>query len=257
MIELFKTIFYYPLLNLLILFYNIIPGHDIGAAIIALTILIKLALFPFTAKSLRSQKALQAIQPKLEALKKQYKNQKEKLASETMKLYRQEKINPFSSCLPVLIQLPFLIALFHVFRTGLTDGSLEGLYPFIANPGQLKAVSFGFLNLAEPQAVLAVLAGLAQFFQVKMLSAKKPAIKTPGSRDEGMAAAINKQMTFFMPLVTVLIGSTLMPGGVVLYWLVVTLLTIAQQLVIFHQDKKNSPPAEKKLESQKSEINNQ
>lgn len=239
MIQLFQVIFYQPLLNLLVFIYNIVPGNDIGVAIIVLTILIKLVLYPFSIKSLKSQKALQEIQPKIDALKEKYKDQKEKLGVEMMELYKQEKVSPFSSCLPLLIQLPFLLAVYQVFRAGLTNGSLDSLYSFVSNPGELNSIAFGFLDLSKVNIFLAVLAALGQFLQAKMLSSKKPAVKSAGSKDESMAAVMNKQMTFFMPLMTLFIGASL-PSGLVLYWLVVTLLTIGQQFITFKMINKKS-----------------
>ncbi|MEK7652917.1 MAG: YidC/Oxa1 family membrane protein insertase [Patescibacteria group bacterium] len=239
MIQLFNTIFYQPLLNALVFLYNVIPGHDIGIAIIVITILIKLALHPFSIKSIKSQKALQEIQPKIEALKKQYQNQKDKLAAEMMKLYKEEKVSPFSSCLPLLIQLPFLFAIYQVFIVGLSSGTLSGIYPFIYNPGNLNAIAFGFINLSKPQIILAVLAGLAQYWQGKMLMSKKPEVKGTASKDEGMMAIMNKQMIFMMPVMTVVIGATL-PSGLVLYWLVMTVATAIQQLIAFKGIKKAS-----------------
>src|SRR3990167_7898569 len=214
MIQLFNIILYQPILNFLVLTYNFIPGHDIGLAIILMTVVIKLILYPFSLKSIKSQKALQI----------QYKNQKEKLAQAMMILYKNEKVSPFSSCLPLLIQLPFLIAVYQVFAKGLTNGSLGALYPFITNPDSLNPIAFGFLDLSKPQIVLAVLAGLAQFWQVKMLSTKKPVIKSVDSRDESMMTIMNKQMMFIMPIMTVVIGAGL-PGGLVLYWFMTTFLT--------------------------------
>ncbi len=231
---LFHLIFYQPLLNLLVFFYNVIPGHDLGIAIILITVFIKLILYPLSAQSIKSQKALQALQPKVEALKKQHKDQKEILAAELMKLYKAEKVNPMSSCLPLLIQFPFLIAVYQVFRTGLSDGALGNLYPFIASPGRLNNIAFGFLDFAKPQIVLAVLAGLAQFWQAKMMVTKKPAINTPGSQDESMMATMNKQMVYMMPIMTIFIGVSL-PGGLVFYWLVVTVLSALQQIVVFRK----------------------
>ncbi|MFA5029814.1 MAG: YidC/Oxa1 family membrane protein insertase [Patescibacteria group bacterium] len=242
MIQLFNIIFYQPLLNLLVLFYNFIPGHDIGVAIILLTFLIKLILYPFSAKSLKSQKALQQLQPKINALKNQYKDQREKMGVEMMKLYKAEKVSPFSSCLPLLIQFPFLIAIYQVFYTGLAQGSLSKLYSFIPNPGTLSPIAFGFLDLSKPQVILAALAALAQFWQARMLNFNKPEVKTTGSKDEGTLAIMNKQMVIFMPIMTFIIGFTL-PSGLVLYWLVVTLLTILQQLVTFRK-KKDQPAVE-------------
>ena len=124
----------------------------------------------------------------------------------------QVTVSPFSSCLPLLIQFPFLIAVYQVFRKGLTEAqSLDILYPFVHNPGSINAVSFGLVDLSKPNVVLAVLAGIAQYWVSKMLIGKKQP-KVPGAKDEGMTAMMNKQMTFFMPLITVFIGLSL-PGG--------------------------------------------
>ena len=246
MIQLFNTILYQPLLNLLVFFYNVIPGSDMGVAIILLTVVIKLILYPLSAQSIKGQKALQQLQPKIEEMKKKYKDDRERQAKELMQLYKNEHVNPLSSCLPLLIQLPILIAVYQVFITGLKNGSLDLLYPFIKNPGQLNAVAFGFLDLSHPNIVLVVLAGAAQFWQAKMLSVKKPAVKSVGAKDENLMAAMNKQMLYFMPLMTVVIGVSL-PGGLVLYWFLITLLTALQQVIMFRKNKKNgsnqNPPA--------------
>jgi YidC/Oxa1 family membrane protein insertase len=240
MLELYNTILYEPVLNLLIYLYNVIPGNDIGIAIIVLTVIIKLILLPFSAQSIKSQKALQEIQPKLEALKKKYKDDKEKLASETMLLYKQQKVNPLSSCLPLLIQFPFLIAVYQAFRTGLGSADLnQYLYSFVAHPDQINTMSLGFMDLAVPSLALAVVAGLAQFVQTKMLSTSKPKKKTSGAKDEAMMANMNKSMLYFMPLITIVIGAQL-PAGLTLYWFATTVLTVLQQKLIFNR-LKDSP----------------
>ena len=233
MSDIFTVILYQPIFNLLVFFYNIIPGHDIALAIVALTAVIKLILWPFAGKSLKSQKAMQNIQPKIDELKKKYKNQKEKMTQEMMRLYKEEKVNPFSSCLPLLIQFPFLIAVFQVFRTGLiNNGQLDLLYPFIGNPGFINPISFGLVDLSQKNLYLAVLAGLAQFWQAKMMMTQKPAVKGAASKDENMMATMNKQMVYFMPIITVVIGMSL-PGGLMLYWLTTTFLMVLQQYFIF------------------------
>ena len=245
MIEILKSIFYVPLLNLLVWLYNVVPWDDLGVAIIILTIVIKLALYPLNKKAIISQKALQELQPKLEEIKSKYKGDREGQAKATMELYKTEKINPASSCLPMLVQLPFLIAVYQVFRTGLDNGSLEYLYPFVTNPGVLNTLAFGWLELSERSIFLAILAGAAQYWQGKMLSTKKPAINIPGSKDESMTAIMNKQMIYVMPVFTVFIGLSF-PAGLTLYWFVNTLLTGLQQLLVFkkkktvevHEDKK-------------------
>ena len=241
MVQLFNTLLYHPLYNILIWFYNVIPGHDIGLAILAVTILVKLILLPFSFQAVRSQKAMQELQPKLEALKNTFKGEKEKLAAETMKLYKENKVNPLSSCLPLLIQFPFLIAVYQAFRVGVTGEHLELLYPFVANPGQVNAIAFGFINMAAPNIWLAVLSGIAQYLQTRMLPIKSPAVKTPGAKDESMLANMNKSMQYFMPFMTVLIGMQL-PAGLTFYWFITTALTVVQQKFMFR--KKEVPAVE-------------
>jgi len=240
--QIYNTILYQPIFNLLVFFYNIIPGHDLGLAILLITIVLKLILYPFSVKSIKAQRALQELQPQINELRKKYKDSPQELTKQTMVLYRQQKISPFSSCLPLLIQLPIFIAVYQVFRQGLANSqNLSILYPFIKNPGLINTVSLGFLELSKSNIILAVLAGLAQFWVSKMLVVKKqPAVQ--GSKDEDMTATINKQMLYFMPLVTVFIGISL-PSGLTFYWLVTTLLTGLQQWYIF---KKINPEHENK-----------
>jgi len=232
----FETLFYQPVLNLLVFLYNIVPGNDLGIAIVLLTIIIKVLLFPLSKKSIKSQKELQELQPKIKEIKEKYKNNKEELGRETMKLYKENNVNPFSSCLPLLIQLPFLFAVFRVFRNGFENGSLDLVYAFIANPGTINQISLGFLNLSEPNIYLAILAGLAQYWQAKMMMSTRATPKVDGSKDEDMMAIMNKQMIYMMPVLTIFIGITL-PGGLTFYWLITTLLTGFQQLYVF-KDKK-------------------
>ena len=236
----FTTIFYQPILNLLIFIYNYMPGHDIGLAILALTILIKLILWPLSAKALASQKAMQTIQPKLDELKKKYPKPEDKqvLTQEMMALYKEEKVNPFSSCLPLIIQLPFLWAIFRVFRDELTGKSSGLVYGFINNPGALHNIAFGFLDFSKPNIYLAVAAGLAQFVQAKMMPMKKPDVSGAGSKDESMAVIMNKQMLYIFPVLTIFICLSL-PAGLAFYWLVTTVLMILQQAIMFKKKAGN------------------
>lgn len=236
MSQLFTTIFYQPILNLLVFLYNTVSFQDLGVAIILLTVIIKAILWPLNKKSIKSQKDLQELQPKLNELKKQYGDDKMGLSQATMNLYKESKINPLSSCLPLLIQLPFLFAVYRVFRDGLNN-KLDLVYSFINKPEVINGVFLGFLDLNKPSIYLAVLAGLAQFWQAKMMSTKKPEVKTDSSKDESMTSIMNKQMLYFMPAITIFIGISL-PGGLTLYWFIITLLTALQQALIFK--KKNS-----------------
>lgn len=241
MIEFFKIILYQPLLNLLVLIYNLIPGHDLGVAIILLTLLIKICLLPLSWQSLKGRKAMEGLQPKLAEIKKKYPGQKDKQAKATMELYKQNKVNPFASCLPLLIQLPILIAVFQVFRTGLNSDSLS-IYSFIHNPGSLNALSFGFLNLAKPNYILAGVTALIQFFQSKSMPTPEidPQAKgSEGAKDESTMSMVNKQMKYMLPLMTLIIGATL-PAGIMLYWLASVLISFVEQKISFGFKKKKT-----------------
>ncbi len=221
----FNAVIYQPILNLLVWLYNVIPGHDIGVVIIVVTIVIRLLLSPFMHKSLKGQKALSVLQPKLNDLREKYKDDKEGQAKAMMELYKEHNVNPLSSCLPLLIQLPLLIALYQVFRQAL-KGNLNGLYSFIHNPGTLNPKFLGLIDLSHPNIAFAILAGVAQFWQSKMISSWQTA-----PSNDPTAKIMNAQMTYLLPMVSVFIAWKL-PAGLPLYWIVTTLFAIAQQYYI-------------------------
>ncbi len=239
MLALYHAVLLKPIFNTLVALYNL--TGDVGIAIVLLTLFVRLIIFPITVQSLKSQKALQGLQPKLNALKDKFKNDKQGLAKATMELYKAEKVNPASSCLPLFIQLPVFIALYQAMRIGLGNKGMDLLYTFTHHPETIHTVAFGFLNLLTPSIPLAVLAGLSQFWQAKMMSRQKPAANIAGSKDESMLATMNTQMLYVMPVMTVVIGISL-PGGLILYWLVTNLLTIAQQYVFFRPKTSASNP---------------
>lgn len=241
MLHLFEVIFYQPILNLLVAIYNFLPGHDIGLVIIILTLIVRGILYPLSKKSIEAQKSLQNLQPKLEEIKRAHADNKEAASRAMMDLYKQEKVNPLSSCLPLLIQLPFFWAIFRVFRDELTGKALTLVYPFIMNPGAINPIAFGFLDFSKPNIVLAILAGASQFWQAKMMPMRQaPKNAGEGGRDENLMAAMNKQMLYIMPALTVFICFSL-PSGLAFYWFIATLFTILQQWIIFRKlDKPNS-----------------
>jgi YidC/Oxa1 family membrane protein insertase len=241
MIQLYHTLIYQPLFNLLIFFYNTISFQDIGIAVILMTLFIKIILYPLSVKSIKAQKSLQELQPKMDALKAKYKDNKEALGKEIMALYKNEKISPASSCLPLLIQLPFLIAVYSVFRNGLKSESLSALYSFVYNPGQVNAMAFGFLNFSDKNIVLALLSALAQYWASSMLITKRPP-NVSGATDERLTSALNKQTLYFMPVFTFIIGISL-PAGLTFYWFLSTVLTALQQLYIFKKHFPKNPVA--------------
>ncbi len=229
MIAFFTTVFYDPIFNLLVWLYNVVPGQDLGIAIILLTLIVKIVFHPLSKKSIKAQRQLQDINPEIEKIKEKYKDDKDKMGPELMALYKERKINPFSSCLPMLIQLPFLFAIYRVFYNGLTnDNAMDSLYTFVANPGPLNQVAFGFLNLADKNIWLAVLAGAGQYWQGKMMMDTKA---------KGAAGAMSKQMIYFMPIITVVIGSQF-PAGLTLYWFLTTVFTVLQQYIVLGFKKK-------------------
>ncbi|MDO8424673.1 MAG: YidC/Oxa1 family membrane protein insertase, partial [bacterium] len=223
-----------PLFNAVILIYLYLPGQDFGLAVIILTLLIKLVLYPLGVQAIRSQKGLSQLQPRMKEIQEKFKNDKEQQSKAMMEFYKKEKINPFSGCLPLLIQFPLLIGLYQVFWKGFGETQLKFLYSFVPNPGQIDMSFLGIMDLGQASIVLAVLTGVAQFFQGKMMEAKQ---KSPaGSSD--MSQMMQKQMIYFLPIFTVFILWRL-PAAVALYWLTTTLFTIAQQYIIL---KKHDSP---------------
>jgi YidC/Oxa1 family membrane protein insertase len=240
------------------LLYDVLPGHDLGVAIIILTVLIKAILFLPSLSSIKSQHQLQDIQPKVDAIRKKYTN-KEEQGRKLMELYKENKVNPLSSCLPLLIQIPIIYALFRVFSvitkvdpgTGLLPpDQLQHLYGYLQvkfTTFSVHTSMFGFIDLAATKNyIMAILAGAASFYQVRMMQSKKPAIKSEGSKDESVASMMNKQTTYILPIITVFFGISF-PTGITLYWLVSTLFTIAQQYYFIKRHKHPSaevlPPA--------------
>lgn len=222
LINIYTQTIYEPILNLLVGLYNIIPGQDIGVVIILITIVIRIILAPFMHKALRGQKEMSTLQPKIAALRAQHKGNQAEQTKAITELYKEHNINPFASCLPLLIQLPILIALYQVFDKAL-KGNLDGLYSFVTNPGHLNSMLFGIIDLANPNIYFAILAGLFQFWQSWMITK---------SQDQTHMDPTAKAMTiptlYILPLVSIYIAWKL-PAGLPLYWIVTTLFAIGQQ----------------------------
>lgn len=231
----FYVTLYQPLFNGLVILYNYIPGQDFGFAIIILTLIIRFAIYPISIKAVNSQKNLQKLQPKIQEIQKKYKDDKENLAKETLNLYKTEKINPFSGIFLALIQLPILIALYRVFWSGLNPEELSNLYQFVFNPGVIDAFFLGVIDLSKPNIILAIFAGITQYFQTKMLIPKNSE-KTKKGEMPDFAQAMQKQMVYFFPVITVVILLSL-PSALGLYWTTSGLFSIIQQYLVL----KNKP----------------
>jgi len=234
LIKTFNIVLYQPLFNLLVLLYQYLPGHDFGVAVIILTVIIRFVLYPLMTQSIKSQKILSELQPKIQEIQQKYKGDKEAQAKETMALYQKEKINPFGGCLPLLVQLPILIALYQVFWKGLQPGAMNYLYSFMPNPGEINPFFLGVLNLSHPNLVLAIIAGLSQFYQTKTMTFRqKSKEEGPKKKDQmtQLSETMQKQMLYFFPVFTVFILWKL-PAAIGLYWIVTTLFSIIQQRLI-------------------------
>src|SRR3989344_8321024 len=167
MIEFYNLILYRPLFNAVMFLYNVIPGHDFGLAIIALTVCIRLFFFPLSVRTIRSQRALNKINPKIKEIKEKFKNNAQAQSAAIMNLYKEHNVNPLAGCLPLLIQLPILIALYKVFGAGFKPENLDLLYRFIINPGFIDPISFGFLDISSKNEILALVTGCFQYLQLK------------------------------------------------------------------------------------------
>lgn len=228
---LFDEIIYRPLLNTLIFFYNVIPGHDMGVVIVLLTVLIRLILIPSTHKTLKHQEKMQELQPKLKELQEKHKDDKQAQAQAVMNFYKENEVNPLGSCLPILIQLPIFIGLYSVFNHALaSQGMLEGLYSFIQQPEFINPRFLGLIDLSRPNAILAILSGLAQFWQSRLMVSGQPS-----HSDDVTVKALQWQTMYFLPIVSVVIAWTL-PAGLPLYWVTTTLFGIGQQYYVRRQN---------------------
>jgi len=236
----FHIIIYQPLYNTLIFLYNIVPGKDFGISIILITILLRIILIPLYKKQIESQQKMQALQPKIKELQEKTKNNKEQQTKQMMELYKEHKTNPFSGCLPLIVQLIFLIAIYRVLITISSNGlsvNTSELYSFVANPGKINQFFIHLVDLTKPSVVIAVLAAIAQYFQTKMLMKQQPQIeKKNDSGKPDIAQMMSKQMLYLGPFMTLFIGIKF-PAGLSLYWLVGTLFMLAQQIMI---EKKSS-----------------
>jgi len=233
----FNEVLYRPLLNLLIFIYNIIPGHDFGIAIILVTVLIRLILFPLSIKGVKSRKALEVLQPKIKEIQKKYKDKQEQ-AKQMMNFYKENNINPASGCLPLLIQLPIIIALYRVFIGVMDSGKFDLLYSFVKSPDHINSWFLGIIDLAVPSIFLGIIAGAFQFWQSKIMfkNVPQPQSKTKGKMN--IQQTMSRQMIYFMPIITILIAAKL-PAGLPLYWAVTTIFGVGEHLLVQRKNEKS------------------
>lgn len=201
------------------------PWGDLGLAVILLTVIVKLALYPLTKKSIESQVAMTKLQPELERIKKEFPN-KEDQAKKTMELYKSQNSNPFSGCLVMIIQLPIIFALYYVFYQGLGDTTTL-LYSFVKAPEHLNTVFLGLIDVSKPHMILAVLAALSQFVQMRVSFGSQPKSTDPNAKPD-MTKTMQTQMQYVLPVMILVIGVKL-SGAVALYWITSNIVGAVQE----------------------------
>lgn len=230
--NIWNAILYHPLINALAFLVSVIPGGDVGIAVIILTILVKLALFPLSQKSIESQAEMNILTPELNKIKEGGAS-KEEQARLTFELYKKHKVNPFSGCLLVLIQIPVIFALYYVFSKGIKFDS-NFLYSFIHVPQHINMMFLGILDLGGKSLVLAVLAGVSQYLQAHFMP--KPMVSTNTNNpnpsfQESFAKSMSMQMKYVFPFLIAFIAYSI-SGAVALYWITSNLFMVAQQIYV-------------------------
>jgi len=236
MANLFHEILYRPLFNALIFLYQYFSFHDLGIAIILLTIVIRLVLFPLFYKGAKDQAIMQRLAPKIKEIQNNHKNDREKQAKALMDLYRQHRVNPFSGFLLLLVQLPILIALYRVFLGGFSAGTLNNLYSFISTPDVLNYTFLGIMDLGKRNIFIVIAAAVAQYFQGKLST-----VKTNKSlKDLTPTERMSRQMIYFGPILTIIFLYFFnLPSAVGLYWLTTSAFSVIQQIMINKRISKN------------------
>ena len=240
--QLFRAIVSRPLFNLLVFFMRFLPGHSFGWAVVLLTLVVRLVLFFPNQKAMKSQRELQKLQPKLQEIKDKYKNDQQTQALKTMELYRVHKINPMSSCLPILLQFPFLIGVYYLVREGISPHLLYLLYDFQQGVDLTQVdVQFFGLNLLVPNKwILPFIVAGAQWgaLRLSFIKQKKRKSDSNALAEKSAATDPNAQMQLIMQwMMPVMIGffTAAVPSAVGIYWLTSTLFGIGQQEVVNRQ----------------------
>lgn len=231
--NLWDTLLYKPLINILAFLVSVVPYADLGIAVILLTVLVKILLFPLSKASIQNQEKMGQMGPELSAIKKSGKS-KEEQAKATFDLYKKYKTNPFSGCLLILIQIPIVFALYYVFWKGLSFDP-SNMYSFIKPPEGLNTMFLGLIDLSGKSLVLAILAGASQYLQA-MYMPKSAQVSDPGSFGDSFQKSMQMQMKYVFPFLVGIIAYSI-SGAVALYWVVNNLFTTGQQIYLRNKSK--------------------
>lgn len=248
MSDLWSTIFYEPIYNILMFIINNITFGDVGFAIILVTIIVKTVLAPLTKKSIKSQVLMKKMEPELKQIRKDFPN-KEEQSKKTFELYKKYGTNPFSGCLVIILQLPVIFALYYVFYKGLSvdEGSL---YSFIQAPALLSTNFLGLFDLGQQSIFLGVLTGVTQFVQGYLSSPikNKKEVEVVKEIDKGdkmsnfqdqLSENMQLNVKYILPIFIGFIAWKI-SAAVALYWIVSNVYSILQEWYIRRQLTRNT-----------------
>ncbi|MAZ56305.1 hypothetical protein CL653_00745 [bacterium] len=231
------TFFFDPVYNSLVFFIDVIPGADVGLAIIATTILVKTILLPISIKAAKTQVVMRELDPKLKEIKEKFKDSKEEQAKEMMALYKDSGLNPFASVFLVLLQIPIIIALYlAVMRGGgvpLPDINIDILYSFVASPESVNMIFLGMIDITTKSLPLALMAGIAQFYQAKLITPKMEPREKGAAPDfkADFQRSMQIQMRFVLPVIIFVVAYTI-SAAIAIYFTIGALTSIAQELYV-------------------------
>lgn len=234
--SIWHNFFFDPVYNGLVFFIDIVPGGDVGLAIIFTTIVVKVILLPLSIKAAKTQVIMREIEPKLKELKEKYEDKREQ-AEKMMEVYKEAGINPFASVLLLFLQIPIIIALYLSVYSGggvaLPAINIDLLYSYIPSPETVSMMFLGLLDIAERSLPLAVLAGVTQFIHAQM-SIPKPEPRDPDAEPDlkaDFARSMQTQMRYVMPLIIFVVAYTI-SAAIALYFTVSNIMAILQELVV-------------------------
>ena len=227
---LLKTVFYVPLYNGLVFLLGVLPGDSAGAAVILLTLFIKVLLSPLSYRAAKFQIEMRAHEPELNRLKEKFKNDKQAQGRAVLEFYREKGVNPLAGIFPIFIQIPIVIALYYVFANGglpAIDASL--LYPFISVPD--VDMDFLGIDIGGKSFILAILVGITQLFQGHLAMPPQKQRSTTPSFQEDLARGMHIQMKYVLPVFIAFVAYAA-SGAVALYFITSNLFTIGQELYL-------------------------
>lgn len=232
----FQTFLVQPIYNLFVALVGVVPNGDTALAIVALTFLMRIVLYPVFSASIRTQMGMQAMSPDLEAAKEKHKDDKEKLAREQMALFKKHKVNPLAGFGALFLQIVVLIALyFALFHEGFPEINHELLYSFVQAPTAVSTNFFGLLDLLTAKnIVLALLVGASQYWAIWLTLGRTPQTAHTDPQKAAVARMQQRMMLYFLPAVMA-VTSYYFASAVGVYFLASNLFSVGQEWVIRRQ----------------------